>query len=78
MSPVPSIAQMRARMNSAHRQLLEAARDGRRVTTQSQSAARGYMTARATLVGWGCIDGDQITATGEALLLEYLAGHPDN
>ncbi|WP_374595477.1 hypothetical protein [Aquabacterium sp.] len=73
MLHTPSIAQMRSRMNSAHRQLLEAARDGGRVTTPSYSAARGYMTARATLVGWGCIDGDRLTETGEALLRAYQA-----
>lgn len=73
MSIAPSIAQMRSRLNSAHRQLLEAARDGRKVTTQSYASSRGYMTARATLLRWGCIEDDQLTDTGRALLSEPQA-----
>ena len=72
----PSIRQMRARMMAGHRQLLEAARDGRKITTISHGAARGYQTCRATLIGWGCIEGDELTDTGRALLAEYLRANP--
>lgn len=65
----PSIAQMRARMNSGHRQVLEAARDGKPLVAMRMGDARGLSTCRATLVGWGAIDADNaITDRGRALL----------
>lgn len=68
-TPGPSIAQMRARMNSGHRQVLEAAHDGRPLVAMRIGDARGLSTCRATLVGWGAIDADNaITDTGRALL----------
>lgn len=69
----PTFRQMRARMNSAHRQLLEAARDGVKISTPSHSAARGYMTARATLIDWGCMEGEHITSLGLNLLNAAIA-----
>ena len=73
---MPTVKQMRARMMAGHRQILEAVRDGRQITTISHGAARGFMTCRATLIGWGCIDGQQITETGRALLSEYYRANP--
>lgn len=64
----PSIPQMRARMNSGHRAWLEALRDGRRLQTESASAARGLMTCRATLIGWGAVENDSITPLGLELI----------
>ena len=69
----PTIRQMRARMNSGHRQVLEAVRDGRKPTAGRMSDARGLMTCRETLVKWGAIDGDTITAIGRELLGETVA-----
>lgn len=66
----PTIRQMRARMNSGHRQVLEAIRDGRKLTAGRMSDARGLMTCRDTLIKWGAIDGGNITAVGRALLGE--------
>ena len=66
----PSIVQMRARMNSGHRQVLEAARDGRKLTSSRIGDARGLMTCRATLIGWGAIDGESLTDTGRSLLAD--------
>ncbi|MGQ2994246.1 hypothetical protein [Variovorax sp.] len=67
-TPGPTIAQMRARMNSGHRQVLEAARDGRKLTAIRIGDARGLITCRATLIGWGAIDGERLTGTGRDLL----------
>lgn len=66
----PSIAQMRACMNSGHRQVLEAARDGRKLTSSRIGDARGLMTCRATLIGCGAIDGESLTDTGRSLLAD--------
>ena len=67
-SPGSSIAQMRARSNSGHRQVLEAARDGRKLTSSRIADARGLMTCRATLIGWGAIEGESLTDVGRSLL----------
>jgi len=64
----PSIKQMRARMNSGHRAVLLAARDGKPLKAMTVGDARGLVTCRATLRGWGALDGDNITAVGRALL----------
>lgn len=64
----PSIKQMRARMTSGHSRWLEAMSDGHAIKTQSASEARGLMTCRATLIGWGAIDENGITDIGRALL----------
>lgn len=68
-TPGPTVAQMRARMNSGHRRVLEAARDGKPLVAMRMGDARGLSTCRATLVGWGAIDADNaLTDTGRALL----------
>lgn len=67
-TPGPTIRQMRARMNSGHRAWLEALRDGRKVATTRAGDARGLMTCRATLIGWGAITDDGLTTIGQALL----------
>lgn len=67
-TPGPSIAQMRARANSGHRQVLEAIRDGRKLASIRIGDARGLMTCRATLIGWGAIEGESLTDTGRDLL----------
>lgn len=64
----PTIRQMRARMNSGHRQVLEAIRDGRKLAATRMSDANGLMTCRATLIGWGAIDNDRLTEIGQLLL----------
>jgi hypothetical protein len=69
----PSIRQMRARMNSGHLQVLEALRDGRKLTAGRMSDARGLMTCRDTLVKWGAIDGEALTDIGRELLGEKVA-----
>lgn len=57
-------------MNNGHRRVLQAAADGVRITAQRVGDARGFMTCRATLQGWGAMDGDQITEIGRALLAQ--------
>jgi len=69
----PSMKQMRARMNSGHRQLLEAVRDGRKLIAGRISDARGLMTCRSTLVMWGAIEGDDLTEIGRQLLAAQVA-----
>jgi hypothetical protein len=67
----PSIKQMRARMNSGHRKVLIASRDGKPLKAMRLGDAKGLATCRATLRAWGAIDaehGDAITAIGRALL----------
>lgn len=66
--PAPTIRQMRARMNSGHRQVLEAVRDGRKLVAARISDANGLMTCRATLIGWGAIEDDRLTNVGRELL----------
>jgi hypothetical protein len=66
----PTTAQMRARMNSGHRKVLEAARDGVKLVAARLSDARGYATCRATLIGWGALESGAITALGLELLSE--------
>lgn len=68
----PTIRQMRARMNSGHRQVLEALRDGRKPTAGRMSDARGLITCRDTLVKWSAIEGDSLTAIGRELLGEKV------
>lgn len=72
----PTVRQMRARMSGGHRQILEALRDGRGVTTRDAAAARGLQTCRATLIGWGCVENGALTDTGHALLREYYRVNP--
>jgi len=65
----PTVAQMRARMNCGHRQVLESARDGRPLVATRIGDARGLSTCRATLIGWGAIDASNgITSIGHSLL----------
>lgn len=64
----PTIKQMRARMNNGHRMWLEALRDGREPVAGRIGDARGLMTCRATLIGWGAINESGITALGLDLL----------
>lgn len=71
--PAPSIRQMRARMNSGHRQVLEAVRDGRKLVSVRISDANGLMTCRETLIGWGAIEGDRLTEVGQQLLAPQVA-----
>lgn len=72
MTP-PTLKQMRARMNSGHRQVLEAVRDGRKLSAGRMSDARGLMTCRSTLVMWGAIEGEGLTEVGRQLLAEQVA-----
>jgi hypothetical protein len=67
-----TIAQMRARMNSGHRRVLESLRDGTPLVVARISDARGFATCRATLVGWGAIQDGKITEIGRALLGEQV------
>lgn len=69
----PTIRQMRARMNGGHRQVLEAIRDGRKLTATRISDANGLMTCRATLIGWGAIENEQLTEIGRLLLAQQAA-----
>ena len=69
----PTIRQMRARMNSGHRQVLEAIRDGRKLVATRISDANGLMTCRATLIGWGAIDNEKLTEIGQLLLAPKVA-----
>ncbi|WP_139222978.1 hypothetical protein [Paracidovorax wautersii] len=71
----PTLKQMRARMNSGHRQVLEAVRDGRKLSAGRMSDARGLMTCRSTLVMWGAIEGEGegLTEVGHQLLAEQVA-----
>jgi len=73
--PVPTIRQMRARMNSGHRQVLEAVRDGRKLVTARSSEANGLMICRATLIGWGAIEDDCLTEVGQQLLKSLVEKH---
>ena len=74
----PSIKQMAARANSAHRAILAALVDGTPLPVFSTSDARGISTAKATLMRWGCVESVReshaappiavATRRGEALL----------
>ena len=80
----PTIAQMRARINSGHRKVLEAARDGRPLVAMRAGDARGLSTCRSTLIGWGAIGPDNtITDIGHSLLVDkkpdpHANGCPDS
>lgn len=52
----PSIKQMAVRANGAHRNILAALIDGTQYQLRSTSDARGYSTAKGTLLKWGCIE----------------------
>lgn len=53
---LPSIKQMANRANGAHRAILAALIDGTPYQMRSTSDARGYSTAKSTLLKWGCIE----------------------
>lgn len=69
-STTPSLAQMKVRSNSGHRNALAALAAGRPVLgpTASPGQYRGAKIVLATLVRWGCVDADGITETGRQLL----------
>jgi hypothetical protein len=64
----PTIKQMKARMLSGHRQVLEAVRDGKKLDARSDGEWRGFRKVIVTLKAWGAIDDNGITEIGQQLL----------
>lgn len=72
----PSEAQMFNRMNGGHAKVLRRRADGQSDTLPSDSAgdARGFLTARRTLVAWGAVDlTGGVTDVGHRLLERWEA-----
>ena len=65
----PSLAQMKCRAGSEHVEVLRAVFAEKKIDRPS----RAIMTARKTLVRWGCISNGELTDVGQKLLSAKIA-----
>lgn len=65
---MPTIKQMKVRMNSGHRLALESVRDGKKLDIYSDGEWRGYRKVFTTLRAWRAIDDTGLTDIGRQLL----------